>query len=131
MRAMVGLLSLSLAGTVVVAEDADNERERLDNSAEVLEEILNIPDGLPKDLLHKAECVAVMPSVKKFALGIGGSLAAARLLRSHLFATSPADPVMITSAAAILGLGALAATLVPARRASRTDPVRALRDESV
>jgi putative ABC transport system permease protein len=65
------------------------------------------------------------------ALGIGGSLAAARLLRSHLFATSPADPVMIASAAAILGLGALAATLVPARRASRTDPVRALRDESV
>jgi putative ABC transport system permease protein len=65
------------------------------------------------------------------ALGIGGSLAAARLLRFHLFATSPADPVMITSAAAILGLGALAATLVPARRASRTDPVRALRDESV
>jgi lipid-binding SYLF domain-containing protein len=73
MRAMVGLLTLILAGTVVLAEDADNERERLENSAEVLQEILNIPDGLPKDLLHKAECVAIMPSVKKFALGIGGS----------------------------------------------------------
>ena len=52
---------------------ADTEQERLANSAEVLEEILNIPDALPKELLNKAECVAVMPSVKKFAIGIGGS----------------------------------------------------------
>jgi lipid-binding SYLF domain-containing protein len=38
-----------------------------------MEEILNIPDALPKELLNKAECVAIMPSVKKFALGFGGS----------------------------------------------------------
>jgi lipid-binding SYLF domain-containing protein len=75
MRVMVSLLTLlALATTTLLAgDDAENEKERLESSAEVLEEILNIPDALPKDLLNRAECVAVMPSVKKFALGIGGS----------------------------------------------------------
>jgi lipid-binding SYLF domain-containing protein len=71
MRSIVGLLILLMAVPVLLA--ADEEQERLESSAEVLEEILNIPDALPKELLNKAECVAVMPSVKKFALGIGGS----------------------------------------------------------
>src|SRR6186713_229433 len=71
MRAIVGLLTVVMAGSVLLAGDA--EQERLESSAEALEEILNIPDALPKELLNKAECVAVMPSVKKFALGVGGS----------------------------------------------------------
>ncbi len=49
------------------------ERERLENAGTVMQEILNIPDGIPKDLLDRAECVVVLPSVKKFAIGIGGS----------------------------------------------------------
>src|SRR4026207_2143434 len=74
MRAFVSLLTLmALSVTLLAGDDAENERERLESSASVLEEILNIPDALPKDLLNKAECVAIMPSVKKFALGIGGS----------------------------------------------------------
>jgi SH3 domain-containing YSC84-like protein 1 len=73
MRLIVGLLTVTLAGAVLLAADGDEERERLENSAEVIKEILNIPDALPKDLLNKAECVVIMPSVKKFALGIGGS----------------------------------------------------------
>jgi lipid-binding SYLF domain-containing protein len=72
MRFLTGLLVLALALPAFAADD-DSEHERLENSAQALEEILNIPDGLPKELLNKAECVAVMPSVKKFALGIGGS----------------------------------------------------------
>jgi len=71
MRSIVALLILLMAVPVLLAADA--EQERLDSSAEVLEEILNIPDALPKELLNKAECVAIMPSVKKIALGIGGS----------------------------------------------------------
>src|SRR5262245_25492822 len=71
MRAIAGFLTVVMAGSVLLAGDA--EQERLESSAQALEEILNIPDALPKELLHKAECVAVMPSVKKFALGIGGS----------------------------------------------------------
>ena len=39
----------------------------------MVKEILNIPDGLPQNLLDKAECLVVFPSVKKFALGFGGS----------------------------------------------------------
>ena len=49
------------------------EQERLQESATVLKEILGMPDGIPKELLNKAECVVVFPSVKKFAIGIGGS----------------------------------------------------------
>src|SRR5215470_7569325 len=71
MLAIFGLVTLLMAGAVPLADDA--EHECLESSAEALEEILNIPDALPKELLNRAECVAVMPSVKKFALGIGGS----------------------------------------------------------
>jgi len=71
MRVIVGLLTLILIAPVLSA--ASDEEERIANGAEVLQEILNIPDGLPKDLLNKAECVVVLPSVKKFAFGVGGS----------------------------------------------------------
>ena len=49
------------------------ENERLENAGAVLEEILNVPDDIPSDLLDKAECVIVVPSVVKFAIGFGGS----------------------------------------------------------
>ena len=43
----------------------EHERERVKESGEVLKEILNIPDDIPQDLLDKAECIIVLPSVKK------------------------------------------------------------------
>jgi SH3 domain-containing YSC84-like protein 1 len=49
------------------------EAERLENAGGVLEDILNVPDDIPTDLLDKAECVIVVPSVVKFAIGFGGS----------------------------------------------------------
>ncbi|MBZ5543741.1 MAG: lipid-binding SYLF domain-containing protein [Acidobacteriia bacterium] len=52
---------------------ASKEDERLENAATVLDEVLNIPDGIPQELLDKAECVVVIPSVKKLAMGFGGS----------------------------------------------------------
>jgi SH3 domain-containing YSC84-like protein 1 len=52
---------------------AQKEPERLKACTLVLREILGIPDGIPRDLLDRAECVIVFPSVKKFALGVGGS----------------------------------------------------------
>src|SRR3989475_1440468 len=57
------------------ATAAGNEKEedRVKNSGEVLKEILNIPDDIPQDLLDKAECLIILPSVKKGAFGIGGS----------------------------------------------------------
>ncbi len=53
--------------------DTKEERDRLKACAEVTREVLSMPEGIPQDLLDKAECVVVVPSVKKFALGIGGS----------------------------------------------------------
>jgi lipid-binding SYLF domain-containing protein len=64
------ILMMLISSVAFCATDSD---ERLQNSAEVLDEILNIPEGIPKDLLDKAECVVVIPSVKKLALGFGGS----------------------------------------------------------
>jgi lipid-binding SYLF domain-containing protein len=54
---------------------ADNEKEadRVRDAGTVLKEILDIPDDIPKDLVDKAECVIVLPSVKKAAFGIGAS----------------------------------------------------------
>jgi SH3 domain-containing YSC84-like protein 1 len=48
------------------------EQKRLASCGEVFKEIMDIPDGIPRDLLSKAECVIVIPSVLKFAIGIGG-----------------------------------------------------------
>lgn len=57
----------------VVAQAQEKEQDRMKHAGEVLQEILNIPDDLPKSILDRAECVIVFPSVKKFAIGIGGS----------------------------------------------------------
>jgi len=55
------------------ADSDKKEEDRVKESGEVLKEILNIPDDIPQDLLDKAECIIVLPSVKKGAFGIGGS----------------------------------------------------------
>jgi lipid-binding SYLF domain-containing protein len=65
------LFVLALAAGPTMAQD--KEQERLEECGTVLEEILNIPDNVPEELLDKAECVVIIPSVKKFAIGIGGS----------------------------------------------------------
>lgn len=66
--------SLGLAAvTPAVAAQQAKEVARIREAATVLREVLTIPDGVPKDLLDRAECVIVFPSVKKFAIGVGGS----------------------------------------------------------
>jgi SH3 domain-containing YSC84-like protein 1 len=50
-----------------------DENKRIENTGKVMVEILNVPDDIPEDLLDKAECVIVLPSVVKFAIGFGGS----------------------------------------------------------
>jgi lipid-binding SYLF domain-containing protein len=54
-------------------QSQEHEQDRLKHSGEVLSEILNMPDGVPKYWLDRAECVVIFPSVKKFAIGVGGS----------------------------------------------------------
>jgi lipid-binding SYLF domain-containing protein len=60
-------------GLPLAAADSKKESERLENCGLVLKEILDIPDDIPQDLLDKAECVIVYPSVLKAAFVIGGS----------------------------------------------------------
>jgi lipid-binding SYLF domain-containing protein len=67
------LVALAAAALAVVPLGAQKELDRLQNSTTVLKEILGIPDDIPKDLLDRAECVIVFPSVKKLAVGVGGS----------------------------------------------------------
>ncbi len=66
--AVVLLLSMTVSTGA-----ATKVEERLEKCATVLEQILKIAEGIPESLLHKAECVVVVPSVKKFAVGFGGS----------------------------------------------------------
>jgi putative ABC transport system permease protein len=61
-------------------------------------------------------------------LGVGAGFAASRLLASVLYQTSRWDPASVGAAAAILVVTALAASYLPARRAARVDPARALVD---
>src|SRR5438067_6224833 len=63
---------LFLAGTLF-ARSNEKESDRVKQAGQVLKDIVNIPDNIPKDLFDRAECVLVLPSVKKFAIGIGGS----------------------------------------------------------
>ncbi|HJZ99165.1 MAG TPA: ABC transporter permease, partial [Candidatus Solibacter sp.] len=62
-------------------------------------------------------------------IGLGGAFALSRLLATLLFGIQPRDPLTFGAVAAVLSVVALAACLVPAIRASRVDPIVALRDE--
>jgi SH3 domain-containing YSC84-like protein 1 len=65
------LIVIAFAGLPAFAQKDENNR--IKEAGKVMVEILNIPDDLPADTLDKAECVIVLPSVKKFAIGFGGS----------------------------------------------------------
>ena len=71
-RIVVYLMALVMASLPLAAAQ-EKEADRLDNCGTVLKEILDIPDDIPQDLLDKAECVIVYPSVLKAAFVIGGS----------------------------------------------------------
>ena len=65
------LLMLAMLGQPLGA--TPKEEERAQNAGTVMKEILNVPDDIPQQLLDKAECVIVLPSVIKFAFVFGGS----------------------------------------------------------
>ncbi len=67
------LLAVLMLACVLPAMGQRKENERITEAGTVLKEILGMPDGIPKDLLSKAECVVIYPSVKKAAFGVGGS----------------------------------------------------------
>jgi|SRR5271157_1505843 len=68
------LLGISLALALAVPLLAqEKETDRVENSGKVMKEILDAPDSIPQDVLDKADCVVILPSVLKFAIGFGGS----------------------------------------------------------
>jgi SH3 domain-containing YSC84-like protein 1 len=69
----VAVLALLLAVPALAEDKEKKETERVEESAVVLKEILDIPEGIPKDLLDKSVCMVVYPSVKKAAFIVGGS----------------------------------------------------------
>ncbi len=61
---LLAMMSLSAFGQ-------KKEQERVANAGTVMKEILNIHDDIPQSVIDKADCVVVLPSVLKFAIGIG------------------------------------------------------------
>src|SRR5260370_26345769 len=69
---LVSLLALT-AVAQEKEEKEDKEESRVENAGKVFKEILDAPDSIPQDVLDKADCVVILPSVLKFAIGFGGS----------------------------------------------------------
>src|SRR5579862_2400180 len=66
----LGVCILFVAGGLYAA---NSEQKRLENSGVVMEEIMNTPENIPQEVMEKAECVIVFPSVLKAAFVVGGS----------------------------------------------------------
>jgi len=68
---LVAAACLTLVSGAVYARKLNKEQKRLEECGLVMQEVLNVPDNIPHDLLEKAECVIVIPSVMKLAFGVG------------------------------------------------------------
>lgn len=73
LKRMISFLMASSLVALPLTADQKKEADRLDNCGTVLKEILDIPDDIPTDLLDKAECVIVIPSVLKAAFVVSAS----------------------------------------------------------
>ena len=84
-----------------------------------------VPSGLSRLVLRNGTAIAAYGA----ALGLGGAVVLVRAMETLLYAIPPLDPVTFGSATAFLFAVAATASYLPARRAARTDPARALRAE--
>src|SRR5271169_6735511 len=100
------LTALALIALPVSAATDRKEAERLENCGMVVKEVMDIPDDIPQDLIDKAECVIVYPSVLKAAFGIGGSYGrGAMTCRSGEHFTGPwSAPTMMALEGGSVGL---------------------------
>ena len=102
--------SLTIAAVLLITSTSlfagKKEEARLQESAEVMKEILGIPEGIPKEYLNKAECLVIFPSVKKLAIGIGGSYGRGVITcrNGKNFTGSWSAPAMFALEAANIGL---------------------------
>jgi lipid-binding SYLF domain-containing protein len=70
-KVLLGVALLVMVGAPAFGQK--KEQDRVANAGNVMKEILNIPDDIPQSVIDKADCVVVLPSVLKFAIGVGGS----------------------------------------------------------
>lgn len=73
MKILPTLLVSGLTTVAIGGQQLPKEAERLANAGVVLEEVLGVPENVPEEILAKAHCVIVIPSLTKIAMGIGGS----------------------------------------------------------
>jgi SH3 domain-containing YSC84-like protein 1 len=71
--ASITIALLMLAFSTPAADKEEKDEDRIKDAGRVLTEILNVPDDIPQDLLDKAACVVVFPSVLKAAFIVGAS----------------------------------------------------------
>jgi predicted permease len=81
------------------------------------------------DVLRLVVRQGMNPVILGLIIGLTGTFAVGRLLAAQLYQISPHDPFLLGAAATVLAVAALLACLLPARRATRIDPIRALRTE--
>jgi lipid-binding SYLF domain-containing protein len=104
-RATIALLAIAFAAGAAAKGDEAKVAERLEECHVVLKEVMGVPEGVPRDLLDKAECVAVIPGVKKAALGIGGRWGkGAAVCRTEAGAGAWGSPLMISIGGGSFGL---------------------------
>jgi lipid-binding SYLF domain-containing protein len=104
-RMMSCLTALALIALPLSAQIDKKEAARLENCGMVVKEVMDIPDDIPQDLIDKAECVVIYPSVLKAAFGIGGSYGrGAMTCRSGEHFTGPwSAPTMMALEGASIG----------------------------
>jgi len=85
--------------------------------------------AVPGDVIRMVLGNGLALAAAGIAAGLAGFLAMARLLSALLYGVTPHDPATIAAGVLLLALSAVVAAYLPARRAARVDPVRALREE--
>lgn len=72
-RILTCSIGAAFALPCALAQSQNQEQQRLKEAGQVMQEILNVPDNIPQNLLNHVKCVVVLPSVVKAAFGVGGS----------------------------------------------------------
>ena len=105
-RMISSLMALALVALPLLAAGDKKETNRLENCGMVVKEVMDIPDNIPEDLINKAECIIVFPSVLKAAFVIGGSYGrGAMICRSGEHFTGPwSAPTMMALEGGSVGL---------------------------
>src|ERR1700676_3451386 len=119
-RSLLALCSLLLIATAGWSADKEKEKDksdvekRIENSAKVLDEIMATPDkGIPDKIMRDAKCIAVVPSMLKIAIGIGGNHGkGVATCRTENGRWSAIAPITITGGSWGLQLGGQAVDLV-------------------